>query len=95
MNNDLLAFEGRRIEIGLSAIIGVTVLPAQAGLIFKYWSGGTLWVGGATTTVGNGYLVSPNEAIGMNGRGTFYLAASGATCIAYIFRGGTNTEFGT
>lgn len=92
---DLQAFESRKIEIGLSSIVGVSVLPAQAGLVFKMTSGGTLWIGGATIAPGIGYPMDLKEVIGINGRGTFYLAAQSATCIGYIFRGGTQDGFGT
>lgn len=84
---DLQSLVGAQIIIGTSAIVGVTVTPGQLGGILKYSSGGTLWVGGASLTWGNGYLVTTNEALSLDVVGTYYLAAAGATVVAYSLRG--------
>lgn len=92
---DLVAFEGKRINVGLSAIIGITVTSSQAGAVFKYISGGTCEIGGATLAAGIGYVLASGEAVSLNARGTFYVTASGATAVCMLFRGGTDTAFGS
>ena len=77
---------GQAVNVGLSAVLGVTVVSGQLGCIFKFVTGGSLVLGGATLTWTNGYLVSPGEALNMNVSSTFYLAASGATAQCFILK---------
>lgn len=78
---------GEKIAVGLSSIQGVTLLPGQVSSYLKFSSGGTLWMGGATLTWGNGYHVAAAETVPFNLGGTFYLAAAGATVVVYLLRG--------
>lgn len=86
-DDDVHSGLGQRFIIGLSTIIGVTVVAGQVGTIFKYFSGGTLEIGGATLTWGNGYVFAVGEAICMDNAGTFYFAATGSTVTMMSLRG--------
>lgn len=86
-DDDVHSGLGQRFAIGLSQIVGVTVTSGQCAAIYKYFSGGTLEIGGATLTWGNGYVFSPGEAIAMDSAGTFYFAATGATVVLMVLRG--------
>lgn len=85
--DDIHSHVGERHVIGLSQIVGVTVLPGQVSTLFKYFSGGSLEIGGASLTWGSGYLMAVGEALSIDNAATFYLAATGATTIAYSLRG--------
>ena len=76
----------QRVNIGLSSIIGVTVSAGQLGCIFQFISGGSLEIGGATLTWGNGFIVAPGSALNLNQSSTFYLAASGATAVCQVLK---------
>lgn len=83
--DDIHALESRRVTVGLSSIIGVTAIAGQIGQIIKLFSGGTLEIGvTAGGGWGQGYVMSAGEVIPMDNVGTFYLAASGATCVAML-----------
>lgn len=86
-DDDIYSGFGQRIAVGLSTIVGVTVVAGQVGSIFKYFSGGTLEIGGATLLWGNGYVFAVGEAIQMDNAGTFYFAATGATVVMMSLRG--------
>lgn len=92
--DDIYGVEGKRIDIGLSAIVGITAIPYQSAVNIKMQSGGTLTVGGATLSWGIGYLMDAGETVFWNGRASFYMAATGSTCTVYLFRGGTSNDFG-
>lgn len=74
-----------RLNIGLSAIIGITIVANQTAIAIKSFSGGSCEIGGASLTWGQGWLLQ--ETISLAGRGTFYLAASGSTATVMILKG--------
>lgn len=82
---DIHQMLGRRISVGLSTIIGVTVVAGQLAQAIKYFSGGSLEIG---CTSGGGwgtaYLMGTSEVVNVDNAGTFYLAATGATAIAHM-----------
>lgn len=88
--DELFGFEGKRITVGLSQIVGVTVSAGQAAAIIKYFSGGSLEIGGASLTWGQGYLMDTKEVVSFQSSGTFYLAATGSTVTCMMFRGKTS-----
>lgn len=88
--DDVYGYEGLRVSIGLSQIRGITIVPGQNACVVKYFSGGSLEIGGPSLTWGSGYMFSASEAISMQSSGTYYLAATGATVIAMIFKGKTS-----
>lgn len=84
------AIRAEQINIGLSSIIGVTVIPGQVFCQLQKSSGGTLFVGGISMLVGGtfGYHFPTAEVpITVPLAGTFYLAANGATAVCYLMRG--------
>lgn len=88
MAEPFIALHGSEIQVGLSAIIGFTVVPGMGAGILKYNSGGTLWFGATLlSTIGVGYLVSSGEALSFNMTGTFYMTATGATVSAMFLYG--------
>lgn len=93
--DNLVAFYGKQINIGVSAIVGVTVAPYQSAIVLDYQSGGTVWIGGASTTVGQGFLLKSGFPLAFNACGTFYMASAGATSVVQIFGGGSQLEYGT
>lgn len=74
-----------RLTVGLSTIVGVTVLATQTAIAVKYFSGGSCEIGGASLTWGQGWLLQ--ETVCMSGRGTFYLAAQGSPAVVMILKG--------
>lgn len=69
--------------IGLSTITGITGLPGQLAMSFRVLSGGTLEIGGASLTWGQGCVLSNSAAVvyPFNVSGTFYVAATGSTVL--------------
>lgn len=67
---------------------GVTVVPGMVGTLIKLISGGTLEIvnGSTPSPVGLGYPFSSGEAVAMDIAGTYFFAASGATCIVAMIR---------
>lgn len=53
----------------------------------KWYTGGSLEIGGATLTWGQGWLIQSGEVVNWNNAGSFYLAASGATATCMILEG--------
>lgn len=84
---------GFRLAVGLSSVFGLTGLPGQIGIKVQYLSGGTLEIGGASLTWGQGAimptLVAPEV---IQTAGTIYLVASGATTIVTGYRIMSNPE---
>lgn len=85
--DNIVTLKGERLAVGLSAIIGITLVPGQQVAVLKYFSGGSLEIGGSALTWGAGYLMGTSEVLNMKSQGTFYLAATGATAVAMLLRG--------
>jgi hypothetical protein len=111
--------DGQRTDVKTIAPSRITIAPGstlaffvdtQAGmnnLLFKYYSGGTLEILGATGMQGStltagqlasanqtGYLVGTSEVLSIKGDTRFYLSATGATTIVHVLKGrsgGTDT----
>lgn len=86
-DTDVYALVGTPLYVGLSAIIGVTIQSGYCATVVKYASGGSLEIGGSSMSWGTGYLFGVNEAVSINMRGTFFLAATGATATVYLLTG--------
>ena len=93
---DIASVVSEKIVVGLSSIVGVTVIPFQTKINIKIVSGNSLEVGGSYSlltgastafTWGSGYLLGATEILSFNSTGNFYLAATGATVTAHILRG--------
>lgn len=82
------------IPPGASALI--SPLPGQLSTIIKYSSGGSLAITnvadayGSTFATAQAYLFSAGEALSFDDVGDFYLTATGATAVCYLFRGRTS-----
>lgn len=88
-HDDIELLTTQRIAVGLSAIIGVTLIASQTATTWKYFSGGSLEIvnGTSPSPWGLGYIVGTSEIFNCNMTGTFYLAASGATAVVHLVRG--------
>lgn len=88
------------IPVGSSLALYVDINATENNLLFKYYSGGTLEIFGATGPLGStltqaqltasnqtGYLVGTSEILSIGGPCRFYLSATGATCIVHMIRG--------
>lgn len=84
---DIKALQSRIVAVGLSSIIGITVIPGQIVANLKQFSGGSMVIGGATLSWTNGYQLSTGEILNLDCSGTFFLAATGATAIAHLLLG--------
>lgn len=86
---DIHGLEGFRFAVGLSSVIGVTVVSGQIATVFKYFTGGSLEiVSGLTASPwGLGYLFGTTEAVAIDQSTTVYFAASGSTCTVMALRG--------
>lgn len=86
LHSDAYSISTERVEVGLSAIVGVTAVAGQLGLKFAP-SGGTLIVSGVTTAAhANGYRWRTGDQEVHPVRGLFFFAATGATCTVDIMR---------
>lgn len=56
------AVRSETLTINTGAVFGLTALPGQMGLNIRYISGGSLEIGGASLSAGNGFLL-PNSNI--------------------------------
>lgn len=71
------------------SILGFSGLPGQIGIVFRYVSGGSLEIGGASLTAGKGFLIPTSPATTLPYSfvtDTVYAIATGATCIATGYR---------
>lgn len=78
---------GEIVTVGLSQILGVSVIAGEEWAIFKYMSGGSLEIGGPSLTWGAGYMMGTSEALSFQMNSTFFLVAKGATSIGHLLRG--------
>ncbi len=88
MSSSIQTILGSRGSVGLSSITGITVMSSLSAWQLKMVSGGTLEVG--VTSGGGwgaGYIMQTGEILNVLGPGTFYLAASGATCTYHLIQG--------
>jgi hypothetical protein len=86
---DIITFQGEQVNVGVSAIVGVAVIPGQVSAYLKNSSGGTLWIGvTAGGGWGTGYAMSAAEVVNLgNFAGTLYMVGAGATVVTYLLRG--------
>lgn len=94
---DVAQVVSERIVVGLSSIVGVSIIAYQSSVMLKILSGGgSLEIGGtyslsagssAAFTWGNGYLLGTSEIAEWNSTGMFFLAATGATITVALMRG--------
>jgi hypothetical protein len=83
------ALSSKSFAVGLSTIIGLTGIVGQMGLhVESLTSGGTLEIGGASLTWGQGFFLSSNVAQVryFPVAGTVWFAATGATCVVNVSR---------
>lgn len=78
-----------RVNVGLSAIIGITSLPGQLALSLQYLNGGTLEIVSATAPVapGSGFILPANVILSFDTTGTIWLASQAATTTVMVLRG--------
>lgn len=94
-SEDISIFKPERLDVGVSQVVGVTLVAGQISIILKYFSGGSLEVidplaqGGQTVLGGSGYMLATSEALNSSMIGTFYLTATGSTATAMLLRGKT------
>jgi len=88
-NTDLLSMHSGRVAVGLSGIVGITVVPGQMAFTIKNMGGGTLFIGGATLSVdgSNGYPMGLSEVLTLDLRATSFFTSVGATTIISFIRG--------
>jgi hypothetical protein len=86
---DIHGLEGFRFSVGLSTIIGVTVVAGLNASVFKYFSGGSLEIVTGSTPIpwGLGYLYGTSEAVQIDNSTTVYFAATGSTATVMALRG--------
>lgn len=87
--DDIGNLRGEKVVVGLSQILGVSLIAGERWAILKYSSGGSLEIGGPSLTWGAGYLYAPSEVLSFPMTNTFYLVASGATVTTFLLRGET------
>lgn len=80
-----------QLKVGLSAIIGLTLVAGAMGpLTLRQMSGGTLEILSGptlstTNTWGNGFWMGPTTILSLNMSGTAYFVSAGSTAVvAYI-----------
>lgn len=87
---DVFGAWSKRYVLVPDSILEVPAISGQIAVTIKLLSGGTLEIGGSTLigqTFGDLYPLSASEVFNMDMSGTFFLWASGATCVVAIERG--------
>lgn len=90
MRKYIAAFVPERLAVGLSTIVGVTVLAGQVSVSMEMLSGQTLEIvaaPGASVGWGQGFPFPTNAIMSFDSIGTMWLAASGATALVVVLRG--------
>lgn len=83
----------QRLNVGPSAIIGITAVPGQLSLGIQYLSGGTLEIMSpsygftGTPVSGQGYPIQAGLQYNFDCAGTIYLASVSATSVVSVVRG--------
>lgn len=88
MSQNITSLIGQVVTIGGSSIVGITVMPGEISLFVQYLSGGTIWVGGSTLSIGTGYLwdVSNIKALSFEDfSGTVYMIAGVTAQISVLY----------
>jgi hypothetical protein len=88
------------IAPGSTQALFIDINATENNFLFKYQSGGTLEILGATGPLGStltvaqlatanqtGYLVGTSEVLSIGGACRFYLSATGATTLVHMLRG--------
>lgn len=78
-----------QINVGLSALVGVTGLPGQMSVSLQYIAGGSLEIVslGASIGWGSGWPIPASSIVTIDTGGTVWLASSGgATTIVAVLR---------
>jgi len=88
--SDIFSFVGKKLFIPPATVSSIAVVAGLNSIIIKFAAGSSLEFGGATLANGNGYLMTLGEVLAFDTRGTFYLAATGATATAYLISGKTD-----
>lgn len=92
-SDDLYGAYGLRLTLGpTTAPYGFTSLAGQNSILMKMVTGGTFDIGTGSTSsgatlAGTGYMMTTNEVLTLDNRGTIYGIVSGATVILCILRG--------
>lgn len=89
---DVTGIGSTRLTLGLSTVFGITNIPGLLTNTLKYFSGGSLEIGGSNLTWGGGYMLGTSEVFNFSTVGTFYLCATGATVVAMLARGVGNNN---
>lgn len=82
----------------------IDVVSREVGIVFKYFTGGTLEiqtaVNGTTMSgaslaglLGTGYILGTAEVMSIDGPCRFYLMATGTTATAHVLRGLSNPGY--
>lgn len=89
MRKFIADFVPERVAIGLSAIVGISVMPGQLSVSLEMLSGQTLEIVNPNTPVlwGSGFPFPTNAIMSFDSIGTMWLAASGATAVVVVLRG--------
>ena len=88
-DHDIYWLNPTRFFVGLSAVIGVSVVAGLNAVVLKNFGGGSLELVDGTTASpwGLGYLFGSNEVLQMDHAGSIFLAATGATATVMMIRG--------
>lgn len=82
------SIKSETLSITTGSVFGLTGIPGQLGINVRYISGGSLEIGGASLSAGNGFLL-PNSNIPhfyVPITGTLYFVSTTATGVATIER---------
>lgn len=85
----IAGFEPYSVAVGLSSLIGLTVMPGQINLSMQYMSGGTLRIESYGASLGSmqGFIVPTNAILTFDTIGTVWLSSAGATSIVQVLVG--------
>lgn len=80
--------------IGLSSIVGLTLIPGQMSVYIRRISGGTIEIGGASLTWGAGYALQTAAESVFPITNTMYVAVTGSTGVISVTRQLSSAAFG-
>ncbi len=84
---DVFSVITERVNVGLSAVIGITGGPNVVSVTLEYLTGGTCELMGASTqAAGTGYLLGSGRDLTLGGPATVFLLSAGATSTVMVLK---------
>lgn len=81
------------VTVGLSTVVGLSLVPGQVELRVRRLDGSTLEIGGASVQIGNGFMLQTLAESVFHVTGQLYAVAGGTQSILAVTRVISNRSF--